>query len=175
MENISKALTIAAGILIAIMIVSLFTFGFSRLTRYQNRQAAEKNAEQVNEYNNQFYAYDKKVVSGYKMVSLAHLAIDVNYRKNRNESGYKDVEVYIQLQDSGEFLPSGYKKKTSDGYFDLIDYISTIFDQLSSDSQDREDFKKLYFECQNVELDKDTSRVWKMYFRQIKQTNKSGG
>ena len=91
MENLSRAITIAAGILIAMLIVSLIVFGFSRLTKYQNREAAEKNAEQINEFNNQFYAYDQKVVTGYKMVSLAHLAIDVNKRKNRNEEGYKDI------------------------------------------------------------------------------------
>lgn len=168
MENLSRAITIAAGILIAMLIVSLIAFGFSKLTQFQNRQSAEKNAEQIDEFNSQFYAYDQKVVSGYKMVSLAHLATDVNKRKERNEEGYKNIEVYLKLKRSDENLPPSYSDKTN-GYFNLLVYISDVFDAMSTDDAERDKFKQLYFECENVELDKDTSRVWKMYFSQIKQ------
>ena len=61
-----------------------------------------------------------------------------------------------------------YLLHQNQNYFDLLDYVPQVFDNMLEESE-REKFKQLYFECEKVELDKDTSRVWKMYFKQIKQ------
>ena len=114
------------------------------------------------------------------MVSLGHLAMDVNIRKNRQEEGYKDVEIYIEklpnTSDGVEqLLPGGYGKSnqlvsvSGKKYYNLSKYLSKVFDELDDGDEERNKFKQMYFECVKVELDSNTSRVWRMFFKNIKQ------
>ena len=80
MENASNALKIAAGILISLLIVSLLVYGITVLRKYQNTSDEVKRVEQIQKFNQNFESYNKKVVSGYQMVSLANLTRDINQR-----------------------------------------------------------------------------------------------
>ena len=83
MENASNALKIAAGILISLLIVSLLVYGITVLRKYQNTSDEVKRMEQIQKFNQNFESYNKKVVSGYQMVSLANLTRDINQRYYR--------------------------------------------------------------------------------------------
>ena len=54
MENISKALMMAGGIMISILILSLIVFGVTRWSKYQKAQEQATRDEQIIEYNKQF-------------------------------------------------------------------------------------------------------------------------
>ena len=79
MENASKALIMAAGVLIGIMVLSLFvylifTFG-SNTARIYDEQAKQ----QLEEFNSQFTAYDgREDLTIYDVVTLANRAKESN-------------------------------------------------------------------------------------------------
>lgn len=59
MENATRALTMAGGILIALMILGALLLMFNNLSSYQNKNDASELASQIAEVNNQFEPYNK--------------------------------------------------------------------------------------------------------------------
>ena len=164
MENASRALSIAGGVLVSLLVISLFVFGFSRLSSYKKIQSQVETTEQIAEFNKQFEAYNSKVVTGYKMVTLAHMAQDINTRYS-GENGFRKIEIQASLENSsGSFPGFSTSKKNKEGKYNLIDYMD-IYDTLSSEKQ--REFKQLYFQCDNVDYDTNSARVWRMTFSQI--------
>ena len=80
MENATKALIIAGGMLLAMMIVGLLVWGYGILSQNQKSKISAEEIEQITEFNLKFEAYNKGSVRGYQMISLANLAQDVNSR-----------------------------------------------------------------------------------------------
>ncbi len=180
MENASKALMIAGGVLVAIMVLSLAIFGYSKIRHYQEEKDASKKLEQVVEYNKKFDSYNKGVVTGYEIISLTNLAQDTNERYEEYQE-FNDVGVYARLvatvtngslnarfPNAGILKTKIYNRKK---YSDMIDYIVTpsqngkSYLNAASKNQIKE-FKEMYFQCDGMEYDTD-GRVIKMYFSQI--------
>jgi high-affinity Fe2+/Pb2+ permease len=67
MENASNALKIAAGVIMAMLILSLLVYGIVRLRNYQNAVDDSKQIEQANKFNQRFESYNKQIVTGYTM------------------------------------------------------------------------------------------------------------
>ena len=59
MENATKALVMAGGILITILIIGALYLMFSNLAEYQNSKDDLNKASQIAEFNNQFEPYNK--------------------------------------------------------------------------------------------------------------------
>ena len=156
MENATKALIIAGGMLIAMLIVGLLVFGYNQLRNVQESKIEEEEREQIVEFNKRFEAYNKKVVRGYQMISLANLVYDTNTRYE--EQGFKYVKVTV----------NGLSSEDSENE-DLVNYIQNNYDTFTSNQKNA--FKQLYFECTNVEYDESTSRVLEMRFKRVNVIN----
>lgn len=78
MENASKALLMAGGILIALLIVGALFLMFSNLGVFQDSQDAQKKASQIAEFNNQFMPYDKDDLTLMEVKSLYNKIISNN-------------------------------------------------------------------------------------------------
>ena len=59
MENATRALTMAGGILIALMILGALFLMFNNLSSYQNQNDTSTKSTQIAEFNNQFEPYNK--------------------------------------------------------------------------------------------------------------------
>lgn len=161
MENASRAITIAGGVLLSTLVISILVFGYSKLRNYQKAQKDGDTLLQISEFNKQFEAYNSKVVTGYKMVTLAHMTIDLNERYSEDK-GYKKVSISLSLKNSNGQLP-GNVAPDKNGNFDLCAYMNT-FDNLQT--EDQRIFKQLYFECDNVEYG-NNGRITGMTFKEI--------
>ena len=106
MENASKALLMAGGILITILIVSLFVYAWNSYTEYNNTQDELKNVENLAKFNEQFVGYDRDDISGYELISLANKIADYNMRysnlddANSNDK-YTPITMMIDLNTPG--------------------------------------------------------------------------
>ncbi len=96
MENAQRAITIAGGVLIALMVVSLIVFVRGRLSSYENKKLETQENEKVAEFNKRLEAYDS-VITGNKMISLVHLAEELN-KQYGSQNGYSDIVIYARLQ-----------------------------------------------------------------------------
>lgn len=107
MENASKALIIAGGMLLAILLISLFIYAWSLISKYQSSQDSLKEIEDTAKFNEQFTAYDRNDVQGYELVSLINKTLDYNYRLSnepgaKNDVQYKPITININLNNNAQ-------------------------------------------------------------------------
>ena len=100
MENASKALLMAAGVLIGIMILSLAVYLFTTFGTSSAQMHKQIETDRLNEFNSQFTSYEgKDGITIYDVISVANLAKENNqyYELNSNEASENNfcVKVYI--------------------------------------------------------------------------------
>ncbi len=95
MENASKALIMAASVLIAIVIIGALVLMFNNLNNYQQVNTQGNRDAQVVEFNNQYETYNRKNVRGSDLYSLLNRVVDYNRRKS---------EVGTLKNDQGQYL-----------------------------------------------------------------------
>ena len=157
MENASKALIIAGGMLIAMLIVGLLVWGFGRIIESQQEQSNQESIQEVTDFNKRFEAYNKTTVRGYQMISLANLVYDTNYRYTE-EDGYKPVTIIVDGLSSQDATNE-----------DLVTYIQNNYDGMNSNEKNA--LKQLYFECTDISYDSQNSRVLSMHFKRVNKVN----
>ena len=153
MENATKALIIAGGMVIAMLIVGLLTWGYTQIRALQQANVTEEERQQVVDFNERFEAYNKKVVRGYQMISLSNLVYDTNTRFAEDD-GYTPVTISV----------NGLSSQDAENE-DLVNYIQTYYDTMTTNEKNA--LKQLYFECTGVEYDNRNSRVVKMTFKRV--------
>lgn len=91
MENASNALLMAGSVLIGVLILGLVVLMFNRLSSVEatRQQAEEVSAE--TEFNKQFEAYNRKMLYGTDIISVANLIEDYNERQGAE--GYATVNI----------------------------------------------------------------------------------
>ena len=115
MENASKALIMAGGVLIALLIIGSLLLMFNNLSSYQDTNIKETRTAQIIEFNNQFETYNRTDVRGSDLYSLLNNAADYNERKSiigneGKELSYKPIKVTFSLGSNYTLLSAPDKK-----------------------------------------------------------------
>ena len=116
MENAAKALEIAAGVLLAILIMSLISLFFSNLGIWPEEEDSRETAEQLAKFNLEYEVYDKKGMYGTDVISCLTKAKSNNEKyalggKYLSGSKYGEqywINVYVRLNDDLEELVTVY-------------------------------------------------------------------
>lgn len=136
MENASKALLMAGGILIALLIIGALLLMFNNLSTYQEVGERETREAQVIEFNNQFETYLRTNLRGNEMLSLMNRVVDYNTRNGDNSqekfqemkmtvTGI-DVEKLKYDKNDANFIERQYTQNNID---DLIGNVKNIEDK----------------------------------------------
>ena len=89
MENITKALLIAAGVLIAIILLTTLVIGYNQISKYYQEQSDAKDLSQIIETAKKFINYEGRTIRGNEMLSVINLVAEYNDWVNNNSSeGY---------------------------------------------------------------------------------------
>ncbi len=158
MENASKALIMAAGVLIGIMVLSLFvylifTFG-SNTARIYDEQAKQ----QLEEFNSQFTAYDgREDLTIYDVVTLANRA-----KESNDTYDFGNVAVSnLRGNQETTYIAVILKKSGSSQYIEKdVNNLSLIQNELNELDSKPNDNKKLdNYSCQ-VKISEITKQVY---------------
>ena len=104
MENVSKALMIAAGILFAILVLTLLVIFFNQMSSYYAEQHNTKMVEQVTEFNSKFDNYSGKTIRGNELISVMNKVVDYNLTYADIE-GTERITISINLKNrQGDLL-----------------------------------------------------------------------
>lgn len=104
MENATKALIISAGVLFAIMIVSVAIISYNNFSNYLNRNEQELEVEQMAKFNSQFENYNRKNVRGSDILSLMSKIDDYNERYHKAQgTNYPKIRLQIDLVDASKY------------------------------------------------------------------------
>lgn len=96
MENASKALLIAGGILLAVLVLGLLALLLSSISSNQLAEEKKIEAKQLQEFNQQWEAYNKKALFGSDIITVVNKAIQNNKSvetMDRNNKFYVNIKI----------------------------------------------------------------------------------
>jgi hypothetical protein len=162
MENASKALIMAAGVLIGILILSLAVYLFASFGSTSAELHRQNDENTVNQFNSQFTSYvGKENITIYDVVTVANLATENNvyyeFTKRTTTIDGKDNYIKVTLNKTGNSpkdIEGGTNKK--------VEYNEYIKNDIQSDGS------LTKYTCQ-VEISKTTQRVYLVTFEEKKE------
>ncbi len=94
MENASKALLMAAGVLMGVVILSLAAYLFVTFSSSADDVKSEIANNQLNKFNSQFLAYEQREdLTVYDILTAVNLAENNNYQLKSGDANYITVMV----------------------------------------------------------------------------------
>lgn len=96
MENASKALIMAGGVLIALMIVSLLVVFRGNINSLMASKETAAATEQIAKFNSQFDVYNRNNVAGSELLTLINKINDYNFRYE-NDDGYQKINISVKF------------------------------------------------------------------------------
>jgi len=161
MENASKALLMAGGMLIAILILGLLVLMFTSISNNAKSREEIKIVEQLTIYNKEFESYNRKLLRGTDVVSLINKAISTNKKYDNIEEYY----INIQFEMKEELVYTGTGATSSNVKFNIGQtYDINSFASIRNNEEAFKDFKRRIFDCTEIEYNKITGRVCRMKF-----------
>lgn len=160
MENASKALLMAGGILIALLILGALIMMFTNLQSYQNSNDARTKNTQIAEFNNQFEPYNKEGLTLMELKSVYNKIESNNAQKSVDSNGNidKNSGYYIEHNINEALLKT--KAGLTDGDYQKF-LTATGFRTIDDAKKQNLKFKCMSDKIEYKNLD---SRISKMYF-----------
>ena len=176
MENATKALLIAAGVLIAIMVISALVLMFDRISKVSQTEQDTLVAQQLTEFNREYEAFNPRELWGGQIISVMNKMLDNNNKYATLDEDNYMMDISVKFTVIDDFFN---KKKEGTTYSTLVSFSQKFAEAQRTEDQLTE-LKRKLFKCVSVEYNEETGRVQKMYFEevdpsdpnyQIKQTN----
>lgn len=171
MENASKALLMAATVLIGVLLISLAVYLFTTFGDF-SKDITEKLAQKdIDEFNAQFLKYKsyeegnntwRNTCRAQDVITVANIVKENNkkydYTSEDEGSGYYFAKVIVKL------LPNktirNFENESLDTYKDFLrNYSGNLNDSGSYDI--------IYFKCTNIEINPNSKRVCSITFEQL--------
>lgn len=149
MENAARALTMAAGVLIGIMIISIAVYLFTSLGNTSSEIYSKVEQTKIDKFNSQFLKYYRlDTCTAHDIVSIANLAKNSNeYYELEEGSGY-NYYVNVSVMD---YIDNNGSKKTEKNFEKLDEAKYTEFIQNNSTVEENGKIKEIkYFTCTEI-------------------------
>lgn len=114
MDNASKALIMAGGVLIGLLIISALVLMFSNLSAYQDTNIESTRDSQIVEFNNKYESYNKQNLRGSELYSLLNMVVDYNRRQTTAGTQSEDGKGWADKGQSIAFEPMKITFKIND-------------------------------------------------------------
>lgn len=182
MENASKALIIAGSVLIAMLVLSIFIWGWNRVSNYQKAKEDIDTVQQIFQKNKELESYNKQVIRGYELRSLYNLITDMNERYSQ-DNGFTSITARLILlrpnQGGNIEIKRGDNKLYNNSENSLVYFFEEYYIKHEDDKSYLKIFNESYFKCTEIKYDgelagqngKGTARVQSFKFEQILKTN----
>jgi hypothetical protein len=142
MENSAKALLIAAGVLIALMVLSILVVAYNQITSYYSGKNDQVVEEQVAAFNKEYEVYNRSNLTGFEMVSLINKVIDYNANNavdttagfNNSTKDYTKMTVTFKYKSDHLFTKGTYSSdydKSTDSKYQKAD-LTTIMSEMQA-------------------------------------------
>lgn len=115
MENASKALLIAGGVLIAILIVSVLVVTLNIVNSNQKTREKALATEQLAEFNQKYESYNKKALRGTDIITLMKMAIENNNKMEVADVGEQYfINIRLELKNTYTWTRTRINKTTGE-------------------------------------------------------------
>ena len=151
MENASKAIIMAGGLLIAMITISMFYYAFGRTSDMAGNLEDNTDQKELVAFNTGFLAYDKKLMYGADILSVLNKAVDNN--KKYEVETYDENNVYADYYVNIVFTThEGNMYSLKDNYSAVRREFLNVAGLRSDKNEDGNifEFKKAAFKCSKV-------------------------
>lgn len=164
MENASRALMMAAGVLIGVMIISIGVALFTSFSGYGRQITENIDQTKIDEWNTNYLKYENsKEVTIHNIVSLANNAKQNNVKYElENEKTYNENSYYVQV-DIGK--QTNIEKLSEEEKNELLKANSLVAD---SEVKNNLTYKVKYYTCAEIKVSLVTKRVIYIRFEENK-------
>lgn len=135
MDNAAKAMLIAGGVLLSILIISLLLYAFAHARTIKQAEQEKIEIEQLQKFNQEFEVYNKKLLYGAEVLSVIN-KIENNNAKYVNDADFQ-MSCIVKYSQYGEEMSK---------------------EELASN------FKTIVFRCNAIGYNSETGRVNYMEF-----------
>lgn len=129
MENATKALLIAGGVLIAIIILSVMVIMFQKTGNVTKTYDQTISQEEITKFNSNFTKYIGQKLTIHEVVTISNFANSNNVRKVKcsiyNEQSIKD-EMDFQKENNKKHVYTINITNGEDGYISEVVFSSTV-------------------------------------------------
>lgn len=161
MENAARALTMAAGVLIGIMIISIAVYLFTSLGNTSSEIYSKVEQTKIDKFNSQFLKYyGLGTCTAHDIVSIANLAKNSNEYYELEEGSELDYYVNVIVKD---YIDNNGSEKTEEKFEKLDDAKYTEFIENNSTNEEKSEIK--YFTCTGISQSNITGRVYQITFK----------
>lgn len=135
MENASKALLMAGGVLLVMLVVALLVYQWSTFSEYQTKKNDLMAIDDLAKFNTQFTNYDRDDIKGYELLSLSNQVADYNNRistEGRNDKNYSPITLVISFQEKEAEKKMQFARSNVNGEDDLSLFTMPSYTQSST-------------------------------------------
>lgn len=182
MENASKALIMAAGVLLGVMIISIGVYLFSVYGEYSSSMYKRMDDAQIEQFNSQFLKFYGSRTSNdgkkqevitctiHDIISLASLARqnNINYEIQNDVKNATENTHYIQIDIKGSNQTKNIERYTESQLLNLLqNNATTEVNVIDEEGNPKKEKQAKYYKCTEVKISSITKRVYYMQFDQI--------
>lgn len=168
MENASKALLIAGGVLVAILILGVLIVTINIVNSNQKTREKTLATEQLAEFNQKYEAYNKKALRGTDIITLMKMAIENNNKMEVADVGQQYfINIKLELSKKYTETETTINKKTGEeNTIDIsgnsISGIISLGDWKSNDSLSMNGYvEELFGESIVTKTEKTTETIYR--------------
>ena len=165
MENASQALIIAAGVLIAIVLISLGIYVYVSLHNVSSMQDEKIETEQLIAFNKKYEAYNKSLMRGTDVVTVFNMA-----EQDRISYGYNINVQFTMIRSNVYSLHRDTDGSETRVLGDRV--IGNDINAIMHDEELKNDFKRRIFSCTGVHYNDQTGRIDSITFMEEELTDK---
>lgn len=155
MENASKALIMAASILLGVMIISIGVALFTTFSNFSKSTLEKVEETKIADLNNNYLKYENGNATAHDIVSVANLAKENNIKYEiQNQTRYDENTYYVQVKVDKIYNFEKLEEEEKNNF-------------LKENSLNGEETK--YYKCKEVKISNITKRVMYIEFAEIKQ------
>lgn len=129
MDNATKAILIAGGILLALLTLSVMVAMFGSMQQMEEAKDKKEVIAEMNEWNAEWEAYNKKVMYGSDVLTVVNKAAEVNHKFGK-DSPYTvtiivngiDINTELESNKLSIFRCEGIHYNEKTGYVDSMTF-----------------------------------------------------
>ncbi len=174
MENASKALLMAGGVLIGIMVISFMVLVLRKAGKMSAQYDNQIANNELTKFNGQFEIYDKNDNNFFDVITVANLAYDINKKNGYDKQNSVTVEVndgsetYSILPNSN--LPKDHFLKNNRNIYIYI-YNSengqSLIEEYGARNEENSTQYQYRFKCNGISYNQTTGKVNEIKFEAV--------
>lgn len=178
MENASKALLMAATVLVGVLLLSLGVYLFTIFGDFSSDMSKKLNQKNIDEFNAQFLKYEsyydndskewKNICRAQDIVSIANIAKENNSKYEYTTEDESDGYYYIRVIVKKSSHTKSYDNFEAESLEEYKEFLRKYSGEEKTDTTtEKKYYEIIYFKCTNVEINPESKRVCSVTFEQL--------